>query len=216
MSTRKIVCYGTAMKIIDPRGRLAELASERGESLAGLSALLGRGENYLQQWIGKGSPRVLAARDRRVLADYLGVAETELGGEPSGTWRVPRLDVAASAGPGAAVEGEVLLGLDVVPVELARSLRLKEGRASIIRVAGDSMAPGLVDGDRLLVDETSRTPDATGGVYVVRLDGVLLVKRVRRVGGQLVVTSDNPDAGAVPAGVPVVIGRAVWQMRGLV
>ena len=85
----------------------------------------------------------------------------------------------------------------------------------MIRVAGDSMAPGLVDGDRLLIDEASRTPDARGGVYVVRIDGVLLVKRVRREGRRLLASSDNPDALPVPAGPVEVIGRAVWQMRGL-
>lgn len=204
------------VKIVDPRARLAALARDRGESLAGLSALIGRGENYLQQWIAKGSPRVLGERDRQVLADYLGVAEVELGGEAPATWRVPRLDVAASAGPGAVVEGEALLGLDEVPVALARSLGLKQGQASIIRVSGDSMAPGLIDGDRLLIDEASRSPGARGGVYVVRLDGALLVKRVARTGGRLVVSSDNPDAPTVPRGVPTVVGRAVWQMRGLV
>ena len=213
MSTRKIVCYGRRMKIVDPRARLVAAAAERGESLVALSALLGRGANYLQQWVTKGSPRVLSERDRRVLADYLGVAETELGAAAATAWRVRRLDVAASAGPGAAVEGEALLGLDVVPTALARSLGLKEGAASIIRVAGDSMAPGLIDGDRLLIDEASRAPDAKGGVYVVRIDGVLLVKRVRRGARGLIVSSDNADAAAVPAGVPQVIGRAVWQMR---
>ena len=201
------------MKIVDPRRRLQEVATAQGESLAGLSRLIGRSHAYLQQWVARGTPRVLTERDRRVLADYLGVAETELGAAAAATWRVRRLDVAASAGPGAAVEGEALLGLDIVSVALARSLGVREGAASIIRVNGDSMAPGLVDGDRLLIDEASRTPDAKGGVYVVRIDGVLLVKRVRRGARRLSVSSDNPDAPVLPAGAPEVIGRAVWQMR---
>lgn len=201
------------MKVIDPRRNLLELAAARGESLGALSRLLGRSHAYLQQWVTRGSPRMLAERDRRVLADYLGVPETELGAAAATTWRVPRLDVAASAGPGAVTDGEALLGLDVMAVELARTLGVKEGRASIIRVAGDSMAPGLVDGDRLLIDEASRTPDAKGGVYVLRIDGTLLVKRVRRGRTRLEVTSDNPAAGPVPAGQVTVVGKAVWQMR---
>ena len=215
MSIGKILCYGTSVKVSDPRRRLTELAAARGESLAALSRLLGRSHAYLQQWVSRGSPRVLTERDRRVLADYLGVAETELGAERATTLRVPRLDVAASAGPGAAVDGEALLGLDVMPVALMRALGVREGQASVIRVAGDSMAPGLVDGDRLLIDEASRTPHARGGVYVVRIDGVLLVKRVRREGRRLLASSDNPDALPVPVGPVEVIGRAVWQMRGL-
>ncbi len=202
------------MEQVDPRRRLLDLAAARGDSLVALSAMLGRNQAYLQQWVRRGSPRVLTERDRRALADYFGVAETALGGPVTRAgWRVPRLDVTASAGPGAHNEDEVLLGAGVVAPELARSLGLTEGRASVIRVRGDSMAPGLMDGDRLLVDETATRPDARGGIYVVRLDGVLLVKRVRRGRGRLEVTSDNPAAAPVGDGVPEVIGRVVWQMR---
>jgi repressor LexA len=176
--------------------------------------MLGRNSAYLQQWVRYGSPRVLAEQDRRMLANFFGVSQASLGGEDQlEPWRVPRLDVAASAGPGATPEDEVVLGSEVVTPELARSLGLREGQASIIRVAGESMAPGLLDGDRLLIDQASRTPDARGGVYVIRVDGVLLVKRVRRQGRRLLAISDNPDAAPVPDAPIEVIGRAVWQMR---
>jgi repressor LexA len=202
----------------EPRARLLELAAAQRVSLAALSRMLGRSHAYLQQWVTRGSPARLAEADRRRLSDFFGVAEAELGGEPAprATWRVPRLDVAASAGPGAIVADEAVLGAEVVPAALARSLGLKEGAAAWIRVAGDSMAPGLMDGDRLLVDEARREPDAKGGVYVVRIDGVLLVKRVRREGRRLVVTSDNPDAAAVPEGAVEVVGKGVWLSRGVV
>ena len=197
-----------------PRTTLLALAAEAGVSLTGLSRMLGRGPAYLQQWVRYGTPVRLAERDRRVLADFFGVSEQALGAEPGRVgWRIPRLDVAASAGPGAGVEDEAVLGLETVTAEFARSLGLREGQASIIRVAGDSMAPGLFDGDRLLVDQGSRSPDAKGGVYVIRSDGALLVKRVRRERGRLMVSSDNPAAGPVPNDEVEVIGRAVWQMR---
>lgn len=176
--------------------------------------MLGRGPAYLQQWVRYGSPRRLAERDRRVLADFFGVAETLLGGEPAApTVRIPRLDVAASAGPGAIAEDEAVLGLDTMTAAFARSLGVRDGHAAIIRVAGDSMAPRLLDGDRLLIDQASRSPDARGGVYVIRVDGALLVKRVRRFGGRLIAESDNPLASPVSGGAIEVIGRAVWQMR---
>lgn len=198
----------------EPRIVLAAAATARAVSLAGLSRMIGRNANYLGQWINTGSPRVLAERDRRVLADFLGLSEERLGGPPAGArpWRVPRLDVAASAGPGALNETAALLGAGAITPELARALRLRDGAASIIRVAGTSMEPGLRDGDELLVDETDRTPDARGGIYVIRVDGALLVKRVRRGRRGWAVTSDNPDAPAV-TGDPAVIGRVVWQMR---
>lgn len=208
------MCYGDVVATSEPRLRLVALAAGRGESLAGLSAMLGRNVNYLQQWVTRGSPRVLAEADRRALADFFGVAEEALGGPPARAgWRVPRLDVAASAGPGALVGDEAVLGAGVVAPELARTLGLQQGHASVIRVRGDSMAPGLLDGDELLVDERSRAPDRKGAIYVVRIDGVLLVKRVARIGGKHVVTSDNPDAAPVSSGAVEVIGKVVWQMR---
>jgi repressor LexA len=206
-----------AMGQAAPPDQLQALAAARGDSLAALSRMLGRNANYLQQWIRKGSPRALTERDRRALADYFGVEEAALGGPPGrgGGWRARRLDVAASAGPGALNGDELAVGAAAIPPELARSLGLRPGQASIIRVRGTSMEPGLIDGDELLVDEAKRSPDARGGVFVVRLDGVLLVKRVRRVGGRLEVTSDNPDAPPVSSGEPEIVGQVVWQMRRL-
>lgn len=202
------------MRSDDPRTRLEVLAKDASTSLAALSRMLGRGPAYLQQWVRYGSPRVLAERDRRMLANFFGVAEEVLGGEADAAgWRIPRLDVSASAGPGAAVGDEALLGLDSISIETARALGLSRGQAAVIRVAGDSMAPGLLDGDRLLVDQTSRTPDTRGGVYVIRLDGMLMVKRVRRSRLLLVASSDNPSAPPLPHAPIEVIGRAVWQMR---
>lgn len=198
----------------DPRVRTRALAAERGDSLAALSRMLGRNGNYLQQWIALGSPRTLAERDRRALADYFGVEEAALGGPPARVgWRAPRLDVAASAGPGALNEGDPALGAATVAPELQHALGLTPGKASIIRVSGDSMAPGLADGDELLVDETKRSPDARGGVFVLRLEGELFVKRVRKVRSGLDVTSDNPDAVPFGPGKPEVVGQVVWQMR---
>lgn len=202
------------MTIPDPRERLIELAAARGDGLTSLSVMLGRNVAYLNQWVRRGTPRVLAERDRQSLATYFGVSEEALGGPPERAgWRVPRLDVSASAGPGALNDDDAVLGAEVIAPELARSLRLREGRASIIRVRGDSMAPGLVAGDQLVVDEAAAPPDPRGGIYVVRIEGVLLVKRVRRSGRVLIVSSDNPDAPPVGPGVVEVVGRVVWQMR---
>ena len=64
----------------DPRGRLVELAAARGVSLAALSALIGRNSSYLQQFVRKGSPRRLEEGDRRTLAGFFGIADSELGG----------------------------------------------------------------------------------------------------------------------------------------
>ena len=63
---------------MDPRERLAELAERRTVSLAALSRMIGRNSSYLQQYITKGSPRKLEEEDRRRLADFFAVSESEL------------------------------------------------------------------------------------------------------------------------------------------
>ena len=199
----------------DPRTALATLAAARGDSLAALSAMLGRNAAYLQQYVRRGSPRILGERDRRLLSEYLGVSEATLGA-PTGRaagFRIRKLDIAASAGPGALVDGEIVLGTDTLDPGLARKLGLTDGQAAIIRVRGSSMEPGLFDGDHIVVDTADRTPRAKGGLYVIRIDDAVMVKRVALVRGALVATSDNPDAAAVPNGAIAVIGRVVWQMR---
>ncbi len=177
--------------------------------------MLGRNPSYLQQYVRRGSPRVLPERDRRLLSEYLGVSEAALGAPPerAAGFRIPKLNVAASAGPGALVDGEIALGTDTLDPGLARRLGLKDGQAAIIRVRGTSMEPGLLDGDHIVVDTADRTPRARGGVYVIRIEDVLMVKRVALLGRRLVATSDNPAAGPIPKGQIVVIGRVVWQMR---
>lgn len=199
----------------DARAAVAALSAERGDSLAALSAMLGRNAAYLQQFVKRGTPRRLSERDRRLLADYFGVDQSVLGADvvDPPTIRVARMDVRASAGPGAFVDDAVVLGTETIERGLARRLGLVEGHAAIIRVRGDSMAPGLIDGDHIVVDETDRTPPARGGIYVVRLAGMLMVKRVARVAGGLSATSDNPAAPPLPEGKIEVVGRVVWQMR---
>ena len=198
----------------DARTTVAQQAEARGETLKALSQMLGRNDAYLQQFVRRGSPRVLDPRDRRLLADHFGVDEAMLGGVvPGRPLRLPVLDIAASAGPGTLVDEEVMVGAGMVDADLARQLGLRAGKASILGVRGDSMAPGLLAGDQIVVDETDRQPRGDGGIFVIRINDAVLVKRVARRGSRLVVTSDNPAASPVEQGDVVVLGRVVWQMR---
>ncbi len=207
----------------DPRAALRSLvATSAGESLASLSRLIGRNEAYLQQWMTRGTPRVLAEADRALLARYLGVAEAVLGGRVApfapapalGRVRVLRLDVAAAAGPGAINDGEHPVGEFDFPPRLLRALGVREGPLALIRATGWSMEPGIADGDEMLVDQGDRRVTRAGAVFVLRVDGATLVKRVRRVAGRLVISSDHPDAPPV-TGEAEVIGRVVWLSRAV-
>jgi phage repressor protein C with HTH and peptisase S24 domain len=206
------------------RAALQRLIDERGEDYVGLSRLLGRNAAYVQQFIKRGSPRRLAEEDRRRLARYFGVDEAVLGGLPASApaqVTVPLLDVGASAGAGAAIDGEqkrAHVAFD--PAWLRRVARGGPESLSVIRVEGDSMLPTLADGDEILVDRAGAMGARRDGIYVLRFDGALMVKRLAFNPARRTVTirSDNEAypswSDCDPAAVEVV-GRAIWVGRRL-
>jgi hypothetical protein len=200
------------------RAALADLIAQSGESYAALSRLIGRNDAYLQQFVMRGSPRELAERDRSMLARYFGVAEARLGGrEAAGLVEITRLDVGASAGPGGLVEGETRRRPGALDPALLRQLGVRPAAASMIRVAGDSMEPVLADGDEILVDRDRRRLAARPELYVLRVDGVVMVKRLCALGTEIEVRSDNPSypPRLCAAEEVEVIGRVVWLSRAL-
>lgn len=210
------------MSEADPRSALERLIHERGEDYAGLSRLIGRNAAYVQQYIKRGTPKRLDEEDRRTLARYFGVSEALLGGPEasvaaSAYATVPRLDVGASAGPGATVGDERALAPMAFDPRWLRELGVRDPKGvSIIRVAGDSMAPTLNDGDEILVDRSdARLRD---GIYVLRIEDALMVKRlaVDPSGRRLSVRSDNPAYPSWPdcdPGDVELVGRVVWAGR---
>lgn len=208
------------------RERLLELAEKNRTSLASLSAMIGRNPSYLQQFVRKGSPRKLEEQDRRRLAEFFGVDEVELGGPEEKSYesrqnqsrrakdwvKVPRLDIGASAGPGAMAGGEQAFDAFRFSAHWLREQGLDGARLSAIRVEGDSMEPLLRDGDEILVD-CSPHP-FRDGIHVVRLGDTLMVKRVASSGqGRLALLSQNlayPPV-EVAADELTIIGRVVWK-----
>ncbi|MCW1427963.1 S24 family peptidase [Novosphingobium sp. JCM 18896] len=205
------------MAASDPRQRLLELAGERGVSLAQLSAMIGRNSTYLQQFVRKGSPRKLEENDRATLARFFAVGEAELGrveekSSESDWIDVPRLALGASAGPGAAMESERPIGALRFARGWLRGQGLDPRQLSAITVEGDSMEPVLRDGDEILVDLSPRP--LRDGIHVVRVDGLLLVKRLETGRpGLVVLRSANPAYDPIELAVPevTVVGRVVWK-----
>jgi phage repressor protein C with HTH and peptisase S24 domain len=209
----------------DPRKVLERLCAERGEDFAGLSRLLGKNPAYIQQFIRRGTPRRLREDERRTLARYFNVPESMLGGRDDAAAVVPgmvaigRSAVRASAGPGAipvGEEGQPYFAFD------RRWLNALTGASSdqlsIIRVEGDSMAPTLNDGDDILLDRREAGEPLRDGIYVLRVDERLLVKRlaVHPMGRHVTVQSDNPaypDWPDCAIEEVICIGRVIWAGR---
>ena len=209
------------MDMVDPRTALDELVTASGVGYAALSRMIRRNDAYLQQYVKRGTPRILAERDRKLLAAFFRVDEVVLGGSSSSapaTVPVRRLDVAASAGPGGLAEDERQLGNLHLDPGLLESLGVSPGHAAMLPARGESMAPTIHDGDMMLVDERDRRVGTSGAVFVIRLDGTLMVKRVARANGLLAITSDNSDYTPIPPRPPAevdVLGRVVWLSRTL-
>jgi repressor LexA len=201
----------------EQRSALSAAIVSNGETLAALSRMLGRNTAWLQQYLKRGTPRLLPEDDRRRLAAYLGIGDEALGGPP-GPVILPRLDIAASAGSGRIADSELLAGGEPIATETLRRLGAVPATCSWVRVEGDSMAPLLAHGDQILVDRARRRPDVRGGgLWVLRLDGELRVKRVRVAGRTLVLSSENaayPDETRSAAEVEV-IGRVLRLTRDL-
>lgn len=211
------------MEQSDPREKLVTLAAQRRVSLRGLSDMIGRNSTYLRQFVSKGSPRKLEENDRRMLAQFFGVDEVELGApggnylngsaaSPSEWVNIPRLLVEASAGPGSIAHDEAAIGLFGFSRRWLREQGLDSQALSSIRVEGDSMEPTLREGDEILVD--CRPQRLREGIHVVRTGDALLVKRLvaARI-GTVTLVSDNPayPAFEVASAELVVVGRVVWK-----
>lgn len=206
------------------RSNLAALVEQRGSSLAGLSLLIGRNSAYLQQFLHRGTPRRLAEQDRRILAQYFGVPESELGGGvPKGDSvagqlvPVRRMAVEASAGAGALTPDDRAAGVMGFDPAYLKSLGVPEKFLSLITVRGDSMEPVLSDGDTIMVD--TRSAPVREGIYVLRMDDALMVKRVAPApGGRLSIRSDNTFYPSFPDVAPdavQLVGRVIWAGRRL-
>lgn len=213
----------------DPRAALDRLLTERGIDYARISQVIGRNPAYIQQYIKRGSPRRLGEQDRARIAAYLGVSEAMLGGPVQrvatpartrgpGMILVPKLAIGASAGAGASIDGEAVEGEVAFDPKWLRDLGADPRALSIIRVEGDSMAPTLDDGDDILVDGGDAAARLRDGIYVLRMDDVLMVKRVARAPGQgrISVISDNPHYRSwddLPMTSVQLVGRVVWTGR---
>ena len=220
------------------RQRLDELINQRGEDYASLSRLLGRNPTYVQQFVKRGVPRRLSEDDRRKLAAHFGVAERLLGGpDERETVRsliargdtaarstdyvlIPALDIGASAGGGSLNDSENPISTLAFQSNWVRTIASGRPEAlSVIRVEGDSMLPTLADGDQIVVDIDDRER-LRDGIYVLRTDDALLVKRlsVNPATKRLSIKSDNiayPSWDDCDPATVAVIGRVVWVGRRL-
>jgi phage repressor protein C with HTH and peptisase S24 domain len=87
----------------------------------------------------------------------------------------------------------------------------------LIDVYGNSMEPELKDGDTVLID-TSQKEILAGSIYAVGIDDTIMVKRLEKHPGKLVLMSDNKDYETIYLSQSEmdsvrIIGKIVWISR---
>jgi phage repressor protein C with HTH and peptisase S24 domain len=130
--------------------------------------------------------------------------------------------VLASAGPGALVNEEAGKPYFGFHERWLKALTASgPAKLSIVRVDGDSMAPTLNDGDDILVDLGDSVERLRDGIYVLRIDDAVVVKRLalNPTGRRVTVQSDNPaypDWPDCDLDQIKCIGRVIWSGRRIV
>ncbi len=132
---------------------------------------------------------------------------------------IPRYNLKAAAGHGAAVAGESpMFSMSFRRYWVENYLRIDPKDLSVLSVKGDSMEGVLNNKDVILVNHADTAP--TSGLYVLRLDNDLIVKRVQKLpGSKLKILSANEvyEPFVIDMNSPevdfAVIGRVVWFGR---
>jgi phage repressor protein C with HTH and peptisase S24 domain len=131
---------------------------------------------------------------------------------------IPLYDVRAAAGGGAIVDSEQIVDFLHFKEQWVRAeLHAAPSDLYLIYVEGESMEPTLRPGDVILIDHRDQS-QARDGIYVLRLDGTLLVKRLP--GSVIKVSSDNSayspfelKAAELEQNDFSIVGRVVWTGR---
>ena len=99
-----------------------------------------------------------------------------------------------------------------------RGLTASPGQCYIFHISDDSMAPTAPQGATLMFDHSLRMP-ADDGLFVLRLDGGIALRRLRQLGRQWLVECDNrawPDRVTLTAkdAADRILGPAIWYGIG--
>ena len=197
---------------MEPREALDGLISERGETYASISRLLGRNSAYIQQFIKRGSPAHLDQSDIALLALHFDVPVEVLGGKEGPTVgqrsiiKVPLLN-----GTGNDSRSQWRL------VDAAWLGRLCDQPASvaILPIVGEAMEPTLCNGDEVMISRVRAQESVREGLYAIRGSSEIFVRRIAidPTKNRLTVLTDHPAypswQGIQRKGVDIV-GRVIW------
>lgn len=212
---------------------IKEQLEQPGKSRSGLAKFLGIPNSAVTEML-KGN-RAIKLREVPTIRAYFsadsdGQAHESIERPADG---ILEIDVRAGLGAGGTTEGREVRhdGDHADPVKseswhfptrfMREEIRAPESRVIILETEGDSMAPTILSGDRVIVDTGHRLP-SPDGIYAVRdRYGSIVVKRLqalRRGDPPLIrIISDNKshDAEDVGADEIAIVGRVLWSLKRL-
>lgn len=97
-------------------------------------------------------------------------------------------EVSAAAGTGALVYDEKSVEYLSIPSTLIKITH--SNNISIINAVGDSMYP-LIDNNDFIIIDLNQKQFLTEGIYVVRIDDTLLVKKLQKIPNGVILISEN-------------------------
>jgi phage repressor protein C with HTH and peptisase S24 domain len=167
-------------------------------------------------WLATGQGGGQAAPSARSRAGA-GPASGAAGPEGNGEYaHVPKVVARLCAGGGSFETGGEVIGYYAFRSDWIRR-KGDPGRMVLMDIMGNSMEPELRDGDTVLLDQ-SRQDVLAGSIYAVGVDDMVLVKRVEKRPGALVLLSDNTDYAPIlvrgdELATVRIVGKVVWSSR---
>jgi SOS-response transcriptional repressor LexA len=136
----------------------------------------------------------------------------------SGYHHVPKVQARLCAGGGSFEVASDIEGYYAFKKSWLRYRGIAD-RMVLMDVFGNSMTPEIKDGDAVLIDQ-SQSDIIAGAIYAVGIDETILVKRVEKHPGKLVLLSDNREYAPIfltdeEIDSIRIIGKVLWICREL-
>ncbi len=202
-----------------------------GKSIRAFARLCGLSEGVVRQYLaGNSEPTrpalIAAARTAGVLVEWLATGngpprlEAQPASSPTGYAHLPMLSFDATA-DAVGASARLRRGVAFEEAWVRGFLQTDPSSLVVWLVQGDAMAPTLLEGDLVLIDQEQRRPRLEG-IYVLETGGMVLLRRLQaQAGGTLQVLSDNPHYPSLKMSREEleteyrIVGRVVWSGKRL-
>ena len=191
------------------RKKLEKKILAGGHTFREVSLKIGRKDSYIQQYIKYGFPKRLNEVDRKKVCQLLELDEAELIDDellksgikdvnliklteknvnPTDFLRIDIYDMKSSERPEENVIGQLAINYK----EFFGWCNGNPENLKIMRLSGDNMEPTILSGSLIMYD-TSVLEYSGDGIYIIRYDDRITLKRVQRTSNeQYILKSENP------------------------